>query len=89
MPFYHKRPVVVEARQYVPLQGAVLAAWCGGTLETGDGTPAWEHIVIPATATDREMWARRGDWIIRGVAGEFYRCPPDVFAATYEKAPPL
>ena len=25
-----------------------------------------------------------GDWIIRGVAGEFYPCKPDIFAATYE-----
>jgi hypothetical protein len=25
-----------------------------------------------------------GDWIIRGVKGEFYPCKPDIFAATYE-----
>jgi len=25
-----------------------------------------------------------GDWIIRGVAGEFYPCKPDIFDATYE-----
>lgn len=30
------------------------------------------HIVCP------------GDWIITGVAGEFYPCKPDIFAATYE-----
>ena len=24
------------------------------------------------------------DWIIRGVAGEFYPCKPDIFEATYE-----
>ena len=28
-----------------------------------------------------------GDWIIRGVAGEFYPCKPDIFAKTYEPAP--
>jgi len=27
-----------------------------------------------------------GDWIIKGVAGEFYACKPDIFAATYEAA---
>lgn len=27
-----------------------------------------------------------GDWIIRGVVGEFYPCKPDIFAATYEAA---
>ncbi len=29
-------------------------------------------------------WADYGDWIIRGVSGEFYPCKPDIFAATYE-----
>ena len=29
---------------------------------------------------------RDGDWIIRGVKGEFYPCKPDIFAATYERA---
>lgn len=28
-----------------------------------------------------------GDWIIRGVQGEFYPCKPDIFEATYEPAP--
>lgn len=27
-----------------------------------------------------------GDWIIKGVQGEFYPCKPDIFAATYEVA---
>ena len=26
-----------------------------------------------------------GDWIIKGVAGEFYPCKPDIFKLTYEK----
>ncbi|MFF3497403.1 hypothetical protein ACFYWS_39430 [Streptomyces sp. NPDC002795] len=30
------------------------------------------------------MFASKGDWIIRGVQGEFYPCKPDIFAATYE-----
>ncbi len=30
------------------------------------------------------MIGSRGDWIIRGVQGEFYPCKPDIFAATYE-----
>ena len=28
-----------------------------------------------------------GDMIIRGVAGEFYPCKPDIFAETYEEVP--
>jgi hypothetical protein len=30
------------------------------------------------------MDATPGDWIIKGVAGEFYPCKPDIFEATYE-----
>jgi hypothetical protein len=33
------------------------------------------------------MHAAEGDWIIRGVQGEFYPCKPDIFAATYEAVP--
>lgn len=32
------------------------------------------------------MVAEPGDWIIRGVQGEFYPCKPDIFEATYEAA---
>ena len=31
-------------------------------------------------------WADEGDWIIRGVQGEFYPCKPDIFAQTYQPA---
>ena len=30
------------------------------------------------------MTASIGDWIIKGVNGEFYPCKPDVFEKTYE-----
>ena len=32
------------------------------------------------------MTAVTGDYIIKGVKGEFYPCKPDVFALTYEEA---
>lgn len=40
------------------------------------------EIVIPNIAG--EMRARAGDWIIKGINGEFYPCPPDVFEKSYE-----
>ena len=30
------------------------------------------------------MRAEKGDWIIKGIKGEFYPCKPDIFAATYD-----
>ena len=31
------------------------------------------------------MRADIGDWVIKGVAGEFYPCKPDIFEAPYEQ----
>jgi hypothetical protein len=31
------------------------------------------------------MIASVGDWIIKGVKGEFYPCKPDIFESTYEE----
>ena len=33
-----------------------------------------------------EMIVSKGDWIIRGVKGEYYPCKPDIFDATYDPA---
>lgn len=33
------------------------------------------------------MSAQEGDYIIKGVKGEFYPCKPDIFEATYESEP--
>jgi len=31
-----------------------------------------------------EMTALSGDWIIKGIQGEYYPCKPDIFEKTYE-----
>lgn len=41
-----------------------------------------EHLEIDTL--EGTMWALPGDWIIRGVAGEFYPCKPSIFDTTYE-----
>ena len=53
-----------------------------------------EVLLFPQVLEEREkieiktlegtMTASRGDWIIKGVSGEFYPCKPDIFAKTYE-----
>lgn len=45
--------------------------------------PYVDSIVI--LTLEGDMIARPGDYIIRGVQGEFYPCKPDIFEATYEK----
>lgn len=40
-------------------------------------------IIIPTL--EGEHLASPGDWIIKGIAGEFYPCKPDIFANSYEE----
>ena len=42
-----------------------------------------QGIIIPTLEGD--MIAQWGDYIIKGVKGEFYPCKPDIFEMTYEK----
>lgn len=44
------------------------------------------YIELTISTLEGEHIARHGDWIIKGVQGEFYPCKPDIFAATYEAA---
>lgn len=68
-----------------------LAEWCGGEShmmleddETYEGAPVTgPHLVIPTL--EGPHIASPGDWIIRGVQGEFYPCKPDIFEATYDR----
>ena len=91
---YRKKPVTIEALEFVYSKEGIeqLKAFCGaalgnmhkerhkdalgeaeiGTLEDG------VHLTVKHIATE-------GDFIIRGVQGEFYPCKPDIFWQTYEK----
>ena len=73
-----KKPVQVEAVYFGPdVDSKEVAYWCGGT-DVG----FTDSIKIPTL--EGTMVALRGDWIIRGVKGEFYPCKAEIFEATYE-----
>jgi hypothetical protein len=74
---FRKKPVVIQAMEYTRngLQAEQVAKWSGGR-QTDDG------LVI--STKEGEMLANYGDWVIKGVAGEFYPCKPDIFEQTYE-----
>jgi hypothetical protein len=85
MPQYRKKPVVIEAYQLPsrftpPTEDLVNFLHGSGRPITSerDGTIAIETL-------EGVMTAGPGDWIIKGVRGEYYPCKPDIFAATYEK----
>ena len=55
----------------------------GRSVSTGEGGMHPNCLVIPTLEGD--MLARPGDWIIKGVQGEFYPCKDDIFQQTYEQ----
>jgi hypothetical protein len=76
---FRKKPVVIEAIQ-----------WTGDNYdEVGDFLGLYataqvdDDFIIPTL--EGEMRAAPGDWIIKGVKGEFYPCKPDIFEETYER----
>lgn len=77
MPHFRKKPVVIEARQYTRngQEAEQVAEWCEGhQTDLGCQIKTLEGIML----------ANYGDWIIKGVNGEFYPCKPDIFEKTYE-----
>ena len=80
---FRKKPVIIEAHQLTVFNLEELEQWCGGSIK-GLRLPAKERVIRIQTL-EGEMEAKIGDWIIRGVKGEFYPCKPDIFEATYEK----
>lgn len=75
---YQKKPVVIEAEQYTGTNTEEIVAFCPDAETRPDGT-LW------ITTLEGGHVASPGDWIIKGVKGEFYPCKPDIFEMTYEK----
>jgi len=91
---FRKKPVVIEAMQFVYSSSGVerLRVFCGGALaQCGkDRHPSAKGWAWIKTLEDGEgelvkHVATEGDWIIKGVKGEFYPCKPDIFEMTYEE----
>lgn len=84
MGLYRKKPIAIEARQVTVFNLEELEEWCGGVLQGHSLTAKYRTIAIPTL--EGTMQAKVGDWIIKGVKGEFYPCKDDIFHATYEPA---
>lgn len=78
---YRKRPVVVEAIRFAKPRKAV-KEFCPDIMWVKGQYGAVDHARIKTLEGD--MIAYPGDYIIRGVQGEFYSCKADIFEATYE-----
>lgn len=82
MGLFRKKPVVIEAVQFTGSNCIEIIKFIGGP---------WENLELHNTDTpvihtlEGEMTASAGDWVIKGVKGEFYPCKPDIFEATYDR----
>lgn len=93
MSHFRKKPVVIEAVQYVGTVACVdaIQRWAGME-QTDKQHDVWRQRVDQPTqfgpllvhTLEGDLFAQEGDWIIRGVKGELYPCKPDIFAQTYE-----
>lgn len=79
---YRKKPVVIEADIFDgTLESAQkIAKWAGSPF---NWTGHQDGLTIPTLEGD--MTASKGDYIIKGVKGEFYPCKPDIFEQTYDE----
>lgn len=76
-----KKPVEVEAYKLTQDNAGIVSDWCKGLLvKRADNFEASIQIMT----LEGVMTARCGDYIIKGVAGEFYPCAPAIFEKTYE-----
>lgn len=84
---YRKKPVVIEAFQFDGTEESarqILAAFDMPDAAFGANERDEQGNTIEIFTLEGTMMASRGDYIIKGVAGEFYPCKADIFAATYD-----
>lgn len=85
---FRKKPVVIEAVQW---SGKPDQEWPETWRRDAELWPTSEMRGMPArvlhiVTLEGEMRASPGDWIIKGIKGEFYPCRDDIFRMTYEPA---
>lgn len=82
---YRKKPVVIQAIAWTGANRAEIRAFMA------DPDRNWIYGfhggVLRINTLEGLMEAVPGDYVIRGIKGEFYACKPDIFVATYEPVP--
>lgn len=81
---FRKRPVTIEAMRFTGHNATFIEAWFIGHnslrfFGTRDG-----RTIIRIETLEGVMEAQAGDWIIRGIKGEFYPCKNEIFSETYD-----
>jgi hypothetical protein len=79
---FRKKPVVIEAKQFLnDADSYNLLHW----INEDKLIASWVNNNLIIKTKEGDHIANVGDWIIKGVEGEFYPCKPSIFEATYEQ----
>ena len=87
---YRKKPVVIEAVQWNGKNFDECMNFIGETCSNKIAYEDYEEQCINSgemtiRTLEGDMVASNGDYIIKGINGEFYPCKPDIFDKTYEE----
>lgn len=78
-----KKPVIIEAVQWDG-KSSTANSFIGESYGVD-----WEYVEnsndIEIPTFEGRMRCNKGDWVIKGIAGEFYPCKPEIFKLTYEQ----
>ena len=83
MPRYTKKPVSIEAVQWTGTNRTEILNFCTDGYVNYSNSKLEPELKIQTL--EGLMSATVGDYIIKGVKGEFYPCKPDIFALTYDE----
>ena len=76
---FRKKPVIIDAIQFLGNDQECIK-FCPSAVD-----PETDKAELHIPTLEGEMICSYGDWIIKGVQGEFYPCKPDIFKKSYEK----
>ena len=80
---YRKKPVIIEAVQWLDTNNDWNAIIAMGLKEWSPGATGSKSFYIETL--EGKMRVNTGDYVIKGIKGEFYPCKPDIFFNTYEE----
>lgn len=81
---FRKRPVMIAAVRWSPMCDNIAEVLNFTVDDMGVPAASLSGAQVVIQTLEGTMAANPGDWIIKGVAGEFYPCKSGIFKATYE-----
>lgn len=76
---YKKKPIIIEAIQFTGENHEEVGRFAGLAVSRQG-----RNGKLVVKTLEGTMIVSPGDFVIRGIKGEYYPCKPDVFEATYE-----